>query len=86
MRRYLTIAGRAINWHEQWLQMGYSRGSKMASTTTLLRFAGIATFTFLAASPALAGVVSTPAPLLGAGIPALAAFGAGYWAIRRRRG
>lgn len=58
----------------------------MASTTTLLRFAGLATFTLLAATPALAGAPATPAPLLAAGIPALAAFGAGYWALRRRRG
>lgn len=58
----------------------------MASMSNLLRCAGVATFTLLAATPALAGVVSTPAPLLGAGIPVLAAFGAGYWAIKRRRG
>jgi hypothetical protein len=56
----------------------------MPSMSTALRVVGLATFTMLAATPALAGVVSTPAPLLAAGIPALAAFGAGYWALRRR--
>lgn len=42
--------------------------------------------TVLAATPAFAGViVPTPGPALGAGLPALALFGAGYWLIRRRR-
>ncbi|HEX4738278.1 MAG TPA: hypothetical protein VH331_12025 [Allosphingosinicella sp.] len=41
---------------------------------------------FAAAAPAMAGSVSpTPAPLIGAGIPALIAFAGGYAAIRRRR-
>lgn len=41
--------------------------------------------TLLAAAPAMAGFTPTPGPALGAGLPALAAFGAGYWLIRRRR-
>ena len=39
----------------------------------------------LAAAPAWAGVTPVPGPALGAGLPALALFGAGYWLIRRRR-
>jgi hypothetical protein len=57
----------------------------MANPSTLLRIAGFTTFALFAASPALAGLPVTPAPLLGAGIPALAAFGVGYWALRRKR-
>jgi hypothetical protein len=40
---------------------------------------------FLAAEPALAGAQPVPGPLLGAGLPALAVFAAGYYVIRRRR-
>lgn|GEM_PF-6249362 len=39
----------------------------------------------LAAGPAWAGITPVPGPALGAGLPALALFGAGYWLIRRRR-
>ena len=35
--------------------------------------------------PALAGVAPVPGPLIGAGVPALALFAAGYMWIRRRR-
>jgi hypothetical protein len=60
---------------------------KMAPSSMPLRVAGIVTFTLLAATPAFAGTIpATPAPLLGAGVPALAAFAAGYWAMRKRRG
>ncbi len=45
--------------------------------------AGIAAL--LAVEPALAGVQPVPGPLLGAGLPALAVFAAGYYVIRRRR-
>jgi lipopolysaccharide export LptBFGC system permease protein LptF len=38
----------------------------------------------MAADPAWAGV-AVPGPALGAGLPALALFGAGYWLIRRYR-
>jgi len=34
--------------------------------------------------PALAGV-SVPAPIIGAGLPALAILGGGYWIIRKLR-
>jgi hypothetical protein len=57
----------------------------MASSSSLWRIAGATAFAVLAATPAFAGTVVTPAPLLGAGIPALAAFGAGYWALQRRK-
>ena len=40
----------------------------------------------LAADPAFAGTVSTPAPVMGAGIGALALLGIGYAAIRQRKG
>jgi hypothetical protein len=35
--------------------------------------------------PAFAGVPSTPAPIVGAGLPALAILGGGYWLIRKLR-
>jgi hypothetical protein len=40
-----------------------------------------------AAEPALAGCVApaVPAPIVGAGVPALIAFAGGYWAMRNRR-
>jgi hypothetical protein len=38
-----------------------------------------------AADPAWAGITPVPGPAIGAGLPALALFGAGYWLIRRRR-
>lgn len=38
-----------------------------------------------AAGPAWAGNLPVPGPAIGAGLPALALFGAGYWLIRRRR-
>ena len=56
----------------------------MTRSSIVQHLAGAATLALLAATPALAGAPATPAPLLGAGIPALAAFGAGYWALRRR--
>jgi hypothetical protein len=39
----------------------------------------------VATDPAWAGLPPVPGPALGAGLPALALFGAGYWLIRRRR-
>ena len=36
--------------------------------------------------PATAGVVSTPAPIIGAGLPAIAVLGGGYWLIKKLRG
>jgi hypothetical protein len=35
---------------------------------------------------ALAGPASVPAPIIGAGLPALAILGGGYWLIRKFRG
>ena len=54
--------------------------------SNLLRFGAVAVVAMLAAvEPALAGVTATPGPMIGAGAPALALFGVGYWLIRRRR-
>lgn len=42
----------------------------------------------IAVEPALAAVCTVPtvpAPIVGAGVPALIAFAGGYWAIRNRR-
>jgi uncharacterized membrane protein len=36
--------------------------------------------------PALAGAPQTPAPLVGAGLPAMAVLVGGYWLIRKLRG
>ena len=36
--------------------------------------------------PALAGAQTTPAPIVGAGLPALAIIGGGYWLITKFRG
>ena len=57
----------------------------ISNAAKALFVAGVAAV--VAVEPAFAGVLAepVPAPLLGAGIPALAAFGAGYWAIRKRR-
>ena len=51
------------------------------------RIVGSAGLALAAIDPALAGNIGpgVPAPLVGAGIPALAALAGGYWAIRRRR-
>jgi hypothetical protein len=47
--------------------------------------AGAALVSLVATDPALAGITPVPGPLLGAGLPALALFGTGYWLIRKRR-
>jgi hypothetical protein len=62
----------------------------MPSLSTALGVLGVvASAAIVAVEPALAGgegvPVPVPAPLVGAGIPALIAFAGGYWAIRRRR-
>lgn len=45
-----------------------------------------AVFAFVATDPATAGLIlPAPGPMIGAGAPALALFGAGYWLLRRRR-
>jgi hypothetical protein len=51
-----------------------------------LRFGAAATlFLTVATGPAVAGFLPAPGPMVGAGAPALALFGVGYWLIRRRR-
>ena len=58
----------------------------MRHISGLLRLAAGTVFVSLAAAdPALAGNIPVPGPVVGAGLPALALFGAGYWLIRRRR-
>lgn len=47
--------------------------------------AGMALFAAVAVEPAYAGMLPVPGPMIGAGAPALALFGLGYWLIRRRR-
>jgi lipopolysaccharide export LptBFGC system permease protein LptF len=58
-------------------------------STTLGAFGAIAFSAIVALEPALAGgpclAVPVPAPIVGAGIPALVAFAGGYWAMRKRR-
>jgi hypothetical protein len=47
---------------------------------------GLALIILMPAAPALAGIITpAPGPMIGAGVPALAVFGAGYWLIRRRK-
>ena len=56
---------------------------------TLIGFATVTCATFIvAADAALAGIppATAPAPLVGAGIPALIAFALGYRALKKRRG
>jgi hypothetical protein len=60
----------------------------MQPMTALLRtIAVIGVATVVAIEPSVAGEVSVavPAPIVGAGIPALIAFAGGYWAVRKRR-
>lgn len=47
-------------------------------------FAVVSAASFLTATPAMAGVVAAPAPVMGAGIGALALLGVGYLAMRGR--
>ena len=58
------------------------------SISSIARKCAIATVTaFVIVDPVVAGMIATPvpSPLMGAGVPALAAFAAGYWVIRKRR-
>ena len=58
----------------------------MRHVSSLVRLAtATALAAFAAVDPALAGITPVPGPVIGAGLPALALFGAGYWLIRRRR-
>lgn len=57
-------------------------------STTIGAFGAIGFAAIVALEPALAGTcvtVGVPAPIVGAGIPALIAFAGGYWAMRKRR-
>ena len=57
-----------------------------ASARLMMRMTGAALVVLSPAAPAVAGIiVPTPGPMIGAGVPALALFGAGYWLIRRRK-
>ncbi len=62
------------------------------STTKLLNFSAAFALVSLGVivvsnEPALAGpTASVPAPIIGAGLPALAILGGGYWLIRKLRG
>jgi hypothetical protein len=61
-------------------------------TTKLLNFGApfalVALGAFVASiEPALAGPTApVPAPIIGAGLPALAILGGGYWLVRKLRG
>jgi uncharacterized membrane protein len=60
----------------------------MHSLTAVIRMiAAIGVATVVAMEPALAGDLTpvVPAPIVGAGIPALIAIAGGYWAMRKRR-
>jgi hypothetical protein len=56
------------------------------SARMITRMTGVALLVLAPAAPAVAGIIfPTPGPMIGAGVPALAVFGAGYWLIRRRK-
>jgi hypothetical protein len=54
-------------------------------TTKLNLVATLLGVTIALIEPAFAGTVTTPAPIVGAGLPALAILGGGYWLIRKLR-
>jgi hypothetical protein len=56
-------------------------------TAVIRTIAAIGMATVVAIEPSFAGeqTVAVPAPIVGAGIPALIAFAGGYWAMRKRR-
>jgi hypothetical protein len=60
----------------------------MPSFPAIRAVAALGVALIAALEPALAGVCTTPAvpaPIVGAGVPALIAFAGGYWAMRKRR-
>jgi hypothetical protein len=60
----------------------------MLSLTNVVRMiAAIGVAAVVATEPSFAGVSApaVPAPIVGAGIPALMAIGGSYWAMRKRR-
>jgi hypothetical protein len=54
---------------------------------TVNLFAPVAALIIAAVSiePAIAGVTGVPAPIVGAGLPALAILAGGYWLLRKLR-
>jgi hypothetical protein len=54
-------------------------------TTKLNLMVPVLGFIVASIEPALAGSV-VPGPIIGAGLPALAVLGGGYWLIRKLRG
>ena len=56
------------------------------NSLALLAVGALAHITAASIGPALAGITAVPAPLLGAGAPALAILAGGYWLIRKFRG
>jgi hypothetical protein len=60
-------------------------GMSKLSLIAPLAFASLG-FVATLIEPAFAVVVTTPAPIVGAGLPALAILGGGYWLIRKLRG
>jgi hypothetical protein len=59
----------------------------MMLATKVNLFAPVAALIIAAVSiePAFAGTANVPAPILGAGLPAFAVLGGGYWLIRKLR-
>jgi hypothetical protein len=55
------------------------------AANSLRAAAGLLLVALVAVDPAVAGVTPVPGPMIGAGAPAMALFGVGYWLIRRRR-
>ena len=56
-----------------------------SAANSLRAAAGVLLLATVAVDPAFAGMLPVPGPMIGAGAPALALFGVGYWLIRRRR-
>jgi hypothetical protein len=72
------------------VRYGTEMGGSEMVTTKLLNFGApfaLVALGVIVASiePALAGPASVPAPIIGAGLPALAILGGGYWLIRKLR-
>jgi hypothetical protein len=62
-------------------------GQRMTKLNFVAPIALAALGVFVASiEPALATPVEVPAPLIGAGLPAFAVLGGGYWLIKKLRG
>ena len=59
-------------------------GMFITRLSLVVSFALLAAITALI-EPALAGVATVPAPIVGAGLPALAILGGGYWLVKKLR-